>query len=573
VQPTAENLGEFLTGDRIENSPYQIFMKHDEYCKVLCQQTLTSKDAQAFKHQINGGYHHNWIIDNLPAASVIDTEQYILTSYSRGFPVGYFDEDRNHYLYNHVNIILKYHEVGPDAFRVVGFYVEPFSVKHMFVNGQSWDGDFQALPPLATCSKSEPMDLESIYEEQLIEAGKILFTYAVIWKPSNIKWASRWDIYLSMDNAVPDKVHWFSIVNSMLIVVFLSGMVGMILVRNLRRDITRYNRIPTEEEKAEEREESGWKLVHADVFRPPSTSPLMFCVFVGTGMQLLSMAIITTFFAAVGFLSPANRGSLMIAMLLLYVVMGAFAGYHAANLYKTFDGKQWQRCTMLTAFFYPGICFIIFLILDVSMASISSTGAIPVLSMVALLALWFGISVPLVFLGAYIGFRKEKIEFPTRSSNIPRQIPDQPWYLSTPFTMVVGGILPFGACFVELFFILSSLWMDQYYYVFGFLLLVFVILVITCAEITMVLIYFQLCSEDYRWWWRSFLTSGATALYVLLYSAFYFSKLESNLAITYILYFSYMSMLCLGMFLLTGVIGYLSALWFTKKIYASIKVD
>jgi len=171
------------------------------------------------------------------------------------------------------------------------------------------------------------------------------------------------------------------------------------------------------------------------------------------------------------------------------------------------------------------------------------------------------------------GFRKEKIEFPTRSSNIPRQIPDQPWYLSTPFTMVVGGILPFGACFVELFFILSSLWMDQYYYVFGFLLLVFVILVITCAEITMVLIYFQLCSEDYRWWWRSFLTSGATALYVFLYSAFYFSKLESNLAITYILYFSYMSMLCLGMFLLTGVIGYLSALWFTKKIYASIKVD
>jgi len=138
---------------------------------------------------------------------------------------------------------------------------------------------------------------------------------------------------------------------------------------------------------------------------------------------------------------------------------------------------------------------------------------------------------------------------------------------------VVGGILPFGACFVELFFILSSLWMDQYYYVFGFLLLVFVILVITCAEITMVLIYFQLCSEDYRWWWRSFLTSGATALYVFLYSAFYFSKLESNLAITYILYFSYMSMLCLGMFLLTGVIGYLSALWFTKKIYASIKVD
>lgn len=64
----------------------------------------------------------------------------------------------------------------------------------------------------------------------------------------------------------------------------------------------------------------------------------------------------------------------------------------------------------------------------------------------------------------------------------------------------VGGVLPFGAIFVELFFVLSSLWTDKYYYVFGFLLLSFVILVHTCAEITIVLTYFQLCAEDYNWY-------------------------------------------------------------------------
>lgn len=40
----------------------------------------------------------------------------------------------------------------------------------------------------------------------------------------------------------------------------------------------------------------------------------------------------------------------------------------------------------------------------------------------------------------------------------------------------------------------------QFYYLFGFLCLVAVILTITCAEITIVLCYFQLCSEDYHWW-------------------------------------------------------------------------
>ena len=323
------------------------------------------------------------------------------------------------------------------------------------MNGVTWSGDFDVVPPLATCDKTRPMDLESIYEKQKVSTGTTLFTYDVIWRPSSIHWASRWDIYLSMDNAVPDKVHWFSIVNSLLIVIFLTGMIGMILVRNVHRDISRYNRVPTEEEKQEEREESGWKLVHADVFRPPANMPLLFCVFVGTGLQLFWMTLITICFAAIGFLSPANRGSLMIAMLLLYVVMGAFAGYQSANLYKTFQGRQWQRCTLLTAFLYPGVCFIVFFIFNGVLWSYGSSGAVPVLSMVAIISLWFGISVPLVFLGAYVGFRKDKIEFPIpcKVDSVPREIPEQPWYLGTGFTIVIGGILPFGACFVELFFI------------------------------------------------------------------------------------------------------------------------
>jgi Endomembrane protein 70 len=68
------------------------------------------------------------------------------------------------------------------------------------------------------------------------------------------------------------------------------------------------------------------------------------------------------------------------------------------------------------------------------------------------------------------------------------------------FSVLIGGILPFGAVFIELFFILTSMWLHQFYYLFGFLCLVFIILIITCAEITIVLCYFQLCSEDYHWW-------------------------------------------------------------------------
>ena len=80
--------------------------------------------------------------------------------------------------------------------------------------------------------------------------------------------------------------------------------------------------------------------------------------------------------------------------------------------------------------------------------------------------------------------------------------------------------------------------LHQVYYIFGVLFVVYGILVVTCAEITIVLCYFQLCSEDYRWWWRAFFTSGSSALYMFIYSAFYFAtKLEITKLVSTLMYF------------------------------------
>merc|ERR1719330_2094326 len=367
-------------------------------------------------------------------------------------------------------------------------------------------------------------------------------------------------------------IHWFAILNSLLILLFLSGMIAMILLRTLHRDIIQYNEVATSDEM---REETGWKLVHGDVFRRPRHSTLL-AVSVGSGMQVLGMSVVTLFFAMLGLLSPARRGSLLQSMMLLYTLMGVLAGYTSSRFCKVFEGDEgrWKFTTLLTAFLYPGLFFGIFFVLNLCIWGQKSSGAVPFSTLFALLVLWFGVSVPLVFFGAYSGFRKAAIELPVRVSMIARAIPDQSWHSRPLVTSIIGGILPFGAVFTELFFIMSSLWLHQFYYLFGFLGLVLVILIVTCAEISIALTYFQLTSEDYNWWWRSFFSSASSAAYVFLYSILYFtSRLNIEKPVSVILYFGYMGLASLIFFLLTGSIGALASFYFVKVIYGSIKID
>ena len=297
-------------------------------------------------------------------------------------------------------------------------------------------------------------------------------------------------------------------------------------------------------------------------------------MFVGTGVQLSCMVVATLSFALLGLLSPANRGSLVTAFILLFVFMGSFAGYYSSSVYKMFRGIHWKQNTMTTAFLFPGVVFTVMLALNVVLWSRGSTGAIPFTAFFSLLFLWFCVSVPLVFLGSFFGYKRESVTFPVRTNQIPRAIPQQAWYQHPAIAALLGGILPFGAVSVELYFIMSALWLHQIYYIFGFLFLVMLVLVVTCAEVSILLCYFQLCSEDYRWWWRSFLTSGSCAFYTLIYAAWYnLTELEMHGLVPLLIYFGYMTLICFGLFLITGTIGYMSCFWFNCQIYGSIKVD
>lgn len=85
-----------------------------------------------------------------------------------------------------------------------------------------------------------------------------------------------------------------------MMVIFLVGLVSMILMRTLRKDYARYSK--DEEMDDMERDlgdEYGWKQVHGDVFRSPTTS-LFFSALIGAGHQLISVVLCVIIFAILG---------------------------------------------------------------------------------------------------------------------------------------------------------------------------------------------------------------------------------------------------------------------------------
>ena len=132
------------------------------------------------------------------------------------------------YLFNNVHLTLSYHDGTPPKYT---------------------DGRIvRAQVKLSSCSNTactDPMviDSDSVRKTLKGKDGKLVvpYMYTVEFdEAEGIKWASRWDYILG---SMPQtNVQWFSLINSVLITVFLTALVTIILLRSLHRDIMKYNK-------------------------------------------------------------------------------------------------------------------------------------------------------------------------------------------------------------------------------------------------------------------------------------------------------------------------------------------
>eukprot|EP01117_Protostelium_nocturnum_P010038 TRINITY_DN3579_c0_g1_i1.p1 TRINITY_DN3579_c0_g1~~TRINITY_DN3579_c0_g1_i1.p1 ORF type:complete len:597 (+),score=172.45 TRINITY_DN3579_c0_g1_i1:59-1849(+) len=527
-----ENLGEALQGYELIASSMPVQFQRDVDTQEICPRwELTDKEVKRFDFAVRRRYWYQMFLDDLPIFGMVgDIPGEKINHKGRG-P----SKSLELLLYTHSNFTIHY------------------------------NGD-QIIS----------VDLRSENPIKIEKGMSVHYTYSVTWIPTKDEYLHRFDKYL--DNSFFEhQIHWFSIFNSFMMVIFLVGMVSMILLRTLRKDYARY----TQDDDLEDREmgdENGWKQVHGDVFRPPPKL-VLFSALVGTGHQLAVLVFLLVLGSAIGttlhlYEFYAHRGTSVTIFIVLYALTSFIGGYGGGGYYARNEGKRWIKVMVLTSVIFPGFCFLLTFFLNFIALGYGSLASIPIGTTFALIAMWAFLSVPMTLFGTVIGRNLNgKPNHPCRINPVPRHIPEKVWYLESKVLVLLGGLLPFGSIFIENYFIFTSFWHHKYYYVYGFMLLVYCMLTIVTVCVTIVSTYLLLNAEDYRWQWNAFLSGASTAFFVFLYSIYYFiyrTKMSGLLQVTF--YFGYTFMFCVGLGILCGSIGFIGTSIFVRHIYLTPNV-
>lgn len=563
-----KNLGQRLMssqGTSLVNYEFEVL--RNTTCTVLCSSDIKEKKQMKFLRMlIEKQYRVHFTLDSLPIVIRSKSHNYAM----RGFPIGFIDkEDEAHpyYLYNHLKFVIYYNDdegrLTPDgpSVQITGFDAVPVSIQHT-------DGECKAQEKTLVNKKETFLQIP----EKTMEG--IVYSYEVQWIKSSVRWANRWDVYLM--EAPDNEVHYFAIVNSLMIGFLLTSAVAVIMLRALKKDIAKYNHLMDDPNDII-MEETGWKLVHGDVFRPPVKGRSILSAAVGTGLQIGMSVFLTLLFLSLRMINPMKKGQTLSYVVILYILSGSVSGYASARLYKFHAGKAWKRATFLTAAGFPGFLFTLFVLLNLflHLSLGKASVAVSFWTMLLMFVLWICVSSPLVFLGAFFGFKAVKITVPTKTTQIARFVPEtHSWFVKFPHCSLMAGVLPFGSVLIELSFIMNALWINQIYYIFGFITIVIFVFTLSCSTMSMVMCYCQLCNEDYKWWWKSFYNGASCGFYLFLYSVWYlFVHLELVGFLSIMLYISYMGLICFAFGLYCGSIGLFSSFWFCRKIYGAVKVD
>lgn len=188
-----EALGEVLNGDRLVDAPYELNFRNDKQSVSLCKKSLSKEKVAKIRNAVSKDYYFQMYYDDLPFWGFMGKVEKDKLDAS---------EDK-YLLFKHIHFEILYNDD-----RVIEIYVQ-----------------------------TDPNLSVDITEDKEVD---VEFSYSVTWKKTDIPFENRMDKY-KKSSFMPQhlEIHWFSIINSCVTVLLLTGFLATILMRVLRNDFNK----------------------------------------------------------------------------------------------------------------------------------------------------------------------------------------------------------------------------------------------------------------------------------------------------------------------------------------------
>ena len=564
------NLGEILLSGKSYQTNFEFSINENKISQLLCKKKISKTAYNRIINLIEKEYFINYFLDDLPVGLAhtffnISTKE---IKYNTGIPIG-FIKDNQAYINNYYRINIQLNKINlpccanktkrndedecmnGTSYDIIDFTIEPFSIKMNDVNDKI----------------NKKINLGIEYEQQIFNISQeIIFRYDTFYTFTDTKYKDRYFKFFHGDTFI----HKNSIYISGLIIFILLSILSYIYFRAIKSETEISNEKVASEEFINE---YGWRNIAFDVFRKPIKSDILSSL-IGTGFQLLIMLLYSFLFVVLGLIQPKNGGSYFTLLVMVYIFLSLISGYISARFYKMIHGTNWLRVCLFTAIIFPIILFVLLSSTNFFYYIEGSTTYIQFKNFFSLFSLWILGTIPLIFIGTVIGLSQQRITFPCSINPVPGILVTNnfPWYLRIRYAWLLTGFPPFFSIFVELFYIMDSIWKQDFYSLSKYSLLSIIILIIISSLIGILFTYLNLCKGNYRWWWKSFIASATPSAYIIIFSIFYLFKLNFKKLTSVFIYLNFMILFSIIIALICGSSGLFFTFLFLKNIYSKIKL-
>lgn len=182
-----------LNGDRLTNARYKLNFREGKDSETICKKTLSSEEVSKFRDAVKKDYYYQMYYDDLPLWGFIGKVEESMETVNETEP--------SYYLFKLIQFNVLYNQ--NQVIEITAF--------------------------------SDPNYVVNVTEDTETE---VEFMYSVRWDVTPVLFESRMDKYMN-SSLLPRllELHWFSIVNSVVIIVLLVGFLATAFFRTLKNDM------------------------------------------------------------------------------------------------------------------------------------------------------------------------------------------------------------------------------------------------------------------------------------------------------------------------------------------------